>query len=190
MNDLSEIGLNIVNNILESNLNINKDDVIIYFNINNDNYKYLSHWYHSPFVAYNIKFPTVEHYIIYMKALLFNDYNLIKLICNNCISKNPSPSYINAIGRYIIDFDENIWNSYKINIIYIANILKFTQNPDLKYKLISTNNITIYEEPYNYIKHNNYNIPCDSDYTVDYNILGFIIMIIRNNFIYNNIIDE
>jgi ribA/ribD-fused uncharacterized protein len=51
-------------------------------------------------------------------------------------AKNPSEQ--KELGRQVKNFKENIWNDFKFNVVFQGNYLKFSQNEELKNKLIAT----------------------------------------------------
>lgn len=190
MNKIFENSLEYVNRKLKSNITIHHTDMIIYFNHLDINNGYLSQWYNSSFVEYNIIYPSVEHYLMYKKSILFNDKIATNLILENCMSTNPSSNIINMIGQHIKNYDEDTWNKNKINIMYHGNILKFSQNIDLKHRLLLTNNIILANETINdYITWDRLPSIYKLDEINEYNLLGFVLMVIRDRFI-NDIIKE
>lgn len=81
------------------------------------------------------------------KALLFNDYFYYKKIM-----ANTNPSEIKRLGKKIRNFDINVWNDNKYQIILEGNYLKFSQNLKLKKKILETKNKIIAEaSPYDNI---------------------------------------
>lgn len=45
---------------------------------------------------------------------------------------------VKALGQEIKDFDDDTWNTRRMGIVIQGNMHKFTQNPDLKEKLLAT----------------------------------------------------
>jgi len=81
----------------------------------------------------NVTYPTAEHYMMYHKALLFNDGDVAAQIL-----AATTPDEVKALGRQVKDFDEEIWEENRYRIVKEGNILKFTQHSDLREKLIAT----------------------------------------------------
>ena len=71
--------------------------------------------------------------MMYHKALLFQDITSAKKI----LSTN-DPKEQKNIGRGIMNYDDSIWISKREAVVYDGNYAKFTQNPKLLKKLIST----------------------------------------------------
>lgn len=96
----------------------------------------LSQWSTSPFVnrIHLIeKYNCAEQYMMYMKAILFNDFETAKRIY-----QSKYPREMQALGRQVKGYDQKIWNEWKYQIVVDGNILKFQQNPILKKMLFDT----------------------------------------------------
>ena len=100
----------------------------------------LSQWYQSDFVENNIIFKCCEQYMMYYKALLFKDFETAEKILNST-----KPSEHKGLGRLVKNFNEEIWNNHKENIVYKGNYCKFTQNEDLKNLLKGTGDFILVE---------------------------------------------
>lgn len=106
-----------------------------------------SQWYKSSMIIDGITYTTCEQYMMSQKALLFKDKEIYKKIM-----ESDSPKEYKALGRKIKNFNEEIWNNNKRDIVFKANIAKFTQNKELKNKLLSTGNkILVEASPYDAI---------------------------------------
>jgi len=111
-----------------------------------------SQWFGAKFVEcfgndIIIKYENTEQYMMAYKALLFGDvYHFDKIM------ETTNPFAIKKIGRSIKNFDPDIWESHKFDIVVQGNRLKFTQNPTLMGRLLQTKNKTIVEaSPYDKI---------------------------------------
>jgi len=80
-----------------------------------------------------IKYNCCEQYMMAQKALLFKDNDSYKKIMNE-----PSPYKQKQLGRKVKNFDLNVWDKYKIDIVFTGNHLKFSQHPDIKQRLLNT----------------------------------------------------
>ncbi len=84
---------------------------------------------------------------MYSKAMLFEDYDVAKMIM-----KTVDPKQIKSFGRMVRGFDSNTWDKNKERIVYEANLAKFSQNEELKSALLSTADKLIVEaSPYDNI---------------------------------------
>ena len=92
-----------------------------------------SQWTKSFFIEYNIQFTTAEQYMMYHKALLFDDTE----IANQILATN-NPKEQKALGRKVKGFDVTVWDQKKLAIVTQGNYLKFSQNKKFKEQLLST----------------------------------------------------
>ena len=74
------------------------------------------------------------------KAKTFGDYAMITKIvaCE-------TPKEAKVFGRQVANFEAAVWDRHKYGIVIRANVLKFSQNPDLKTFLLGTGNTVIVE---------------------------------------------
>lgn len=93
----------------------------------------LSQWYDSPFEHEGITYKTAEHFMMAMKAKLFDDLPKIQEI----LDAN-DPGKAKSLGRTIKNFDQKIWDENKTEIVIHGNLAKFRQHEDLKEFLINT----------------------------------------------------
>lgn len=120
-------------------INLHREDKII------DKYIFflkgpLSQWYKSNFIENGILFNCCEQYMMYYKALLFEDLETAKKILD---AKKPSEQ--KGLGRLVKNFNEEKWNKSKEYIVYRGNYLKFTQNEELKQMLKATGTFILVE---------------------------------------------
>jgi len=108
----------------------------------------LSQWYDKyPFIVDGVKFTTAEHYMMAYKAKLFGDESMFIVIAN---SQNPRE--VKKFGREIGNFDQQLWDANKFQIVVDGNYAKFSQNPELKEFLLNTSDDIIVEaSPYDTI---------------------------------------
>ena len=99
-----------------------------------------SQWHPAEFNIDGIKFYCTEQYMMYKKAKFFNDEEIAQRIL-----ATKSPSEHKRLGRKVRNFNGDKWNNICKNIVYEGNYAKFTQNPNLKAKLIETNGTTLVE---------------------------------------------
>jgi ribA/ribD-fused uncharacterized protein len=89
---------------------------------------YLSQWYHSPFCNPSdpsIVFRTAEQWMMYHKAILFNDLPIAKEILETSIPKEQK-----ALGRAVKGFDPEVWNANRERIVEEGSYFKFKYGAD------------------------------------------------------------
>lgn len=86
-----------------------------------------SNWYLCKFTLDGIMFNSVEQYMMYKKALYFNDNNSAEKIL-----KALRPETQKQIGRRVVGFNDKQWDLVKENIVTDAVYEKFDQNQKLK----------------------------------------------------------
>lgn len=94
---------------------------------------YLSNWYRSVFTVDEITFSSMEQYMMYEKAILFQDYQTAEKILST-----DDVAEIKALGRMVQHFDEEIWREKREKIVHKGVLQKFLQNPELAEKLLET----------------------------------------------------
>jgi len=77
-------------------------------------------------------FYNTEQYFMYMKAIVFGDEEIAKQIL-----ADGDPKKVKALGRKVQNYDEQVWNDKRYQIMLKANVAKFSQNEDLKELLLS-----------------------------------------------------
>lgn len=139
-----------------------------------------SQWWKCSFVEEGFTFCCAEQYMMFKKALLFKDYAIAKEIL-----KSKSPKKIKELGRLVQNFDSKTWDEYKAEIVLQGNILKFSQNPELREYLLSTGDKILVEvSPYDKVwgvglKKENSDI-CSPQKWKGQNLLGFALMEARD----------
>lgn len=108
----------------------------IYFWRPHEEHGYLGQWYSSPFTTPSpvdpisspqITFPNCETYMMYHKAILFNDIEMAEQILLSALD----PKEVKALGRQVRDFNDEVWKRERFDIVTEGNRLKFTQNKEL-----------------------------------------------------------
>ncbi len=118
-------------------------DTVIGFHKPEDENGFLSNWYPSSFELEGIKFTSSEQYIMYHKATLFHDDQIVEAIL-----ATSDPAEEQDLGRKVKNYDDSIWNGHKQIITYRALLAKFDQNPDLLAKLVDTGDAILAESSY------------------------------------------
>lgn len=93
----------------------------------------LSQWYKCSFTENGITFQSSEQYMMYHKALLFEDRDIAAKILTTSNQRKQK-----ELGRLVQHFKEDVWIKHRSKIVYNGNLLKFQQNPMLKEYLVST----------------------------------------------------
>ena len=103
----------------------------------------LQMWYPSSFtdLKYSgIRFQTAEHYVMYRKALTFDDKTTADRIL---IAATPREA--NKLGREVQGFKPDVWRSKVDDIAEECNYLKFSQVWECKVALLETGDKTLAE---------------------------------------------
>lgn len=114
-------------------------NIVCFHNPNEEN-GYLSNWHLSRFTADGIEFSSMEQYMMYNKAIVFNDINVA-----NQILKTTDVAVIKQFGRTVANYDDNYWNGIRQIVVYDGLIQKFSQNSELKRMLADTGNSILAE---------------------------------------------
>ena len=75
-------------------------NIVCFHNPNEEN-GYLSNWYLSRFTADGIEFSSMEQYMMYNKAIVFNDINVA-----NQILKTTDVAVIKQFGRTVANYED------------------------------------------------------------------------------------
>jgi ribA/ribD-fused uncharacterized protein len=96
---------------------------------------FLSNWADTPFLDTRSGDPynCAEQYMMYKKALLFNDLDIAQKIM-----KKTFPGDQKALGRKIKNFNKEVWDNHARQIVYEGCFYKFTQNEDAYNYLMET----------------------------------------------------
>lgn len=113
---------------------------IICFHNPNENNGYLSNWYPSEFKINNVKYSSMEQFMMHKKALCFDDKDIATQIL---LTENASR--IKELGRMVAGYDDNYWGGIRQIVVYEGLLAKFTQNENLRNLLINTGNAVLAE---------------------------------------------
>ena len=106
---------------------------IVCFHSPDEDNGFLSNWYLSDFSADGIRFSSMEQYMMYKKAVCFKDSETAARIL-----QTHDVAEIKALGRTVIGYNDNIWSGIRQITVYQGLLEKFTQNEELKGKLLKT----------------------------------------------------
>ena len=93
----------------------------------------LSTWYRSNFTIAGIQYNTVEQYMMYHKAILFNSPDIAKQII-----RESNPKEQKRLGRLVKGFDRIWWDENCLQLAFRCNHAKFSQNKRLYDMLMNT----------------------------------------------------
>lgn len=114
-------------------------NIICFHNPNEEN-GYLSNWYPAHFIVEGIEFSSMEQFMMYQKAGRFHDASVAKeILSTNDVAE------IKKLGREVHGYNENTWNGVRQIIVYEGLKAKFSQNAELKEKLVDTGDAILAE---------------------------------------------
>lgn len=106
-------------------------DAVYFWNADQPNGVF-SQWYPRKFTANGKEYPTAEHYMMSAKASLFKDHEM-----EEKIRKELDPEKVRDLGRQIKNFDGQIWNKHKFDLVCDGNRAKFS-DPELRTVMLDT----------------------------------------------------
>lgn len=106
---------------------------MIFFHNPNEENGYLSNWFMSDFSYNGVSFVCAEQYMMWSKAMLFDDTDIAKQILSTS-----DCGEIKQLGRQVRGFDEKTWTAERCHLVTQGLIEKFRQNSDLREKLLAT----------------------------------------------------
>ena len=107
-------------------------NIICFHNPEEEN-GWFSNWYMSDFEYEGIKFSSLEQYMMYKKAEVFGDESSAAKIRNT-----HDPNKVKSLGRGVKNYNDTVWNGLRQIIVYEGLYAKFSQNDELKEKLLAT----------------------------------------------------
>lgn len=99
-----------------------------------------SNWYPSTFTIGSITFTRGEQFMMYAKALLFDD----QLIAAKILATD-DPKKQKDLGREVRNYDDAAWAEVREDIMVLGLYQKFAQNPGLKQALLDTGDTMLVE---------------------------------------------
>ncbi|MCP2251026.1 NADAR family protein [Lentzea aerocolonigenes] len=93
----------------------------------------LSQWWPCSFVVDGQQFSSAEHYMMWRKALLFDDTSVAERVL-----AARTPAEAKALGRQVSGFSDAEWVSARLEIVVDGNLAKFGQDPALRSYLLGT----------------------------------------------------
>lgn len=118
--------------------------IIPFYSQLKNGYEVFSNFARAEFTHKDINFYSVEQFFMWNKAKLFKDEKVADKILTE-----ENPLRIKQLGRKVFAFDKKVWDERFYNILKNGMYLKFSQNPELKEKLLSTGDAILAEaNPY------------------------------------------
>lgn len=105
----------------------------VYFHLKDEPDGYLSNWYRAEFDLEGIHFTSTEQYIMYKKCKLFGEEGAAKQVL-----ATDEPKQQQAIGQAAKGYNRFLWEGSRQIIAVKGLMAKFSQNDDLRQKLLST----------------------------------------------------
>jgi len=107
----------------------------------------LSNWSNHAFSWREQSFPNAEVALMWAKAKLFNDHVSIEKLENTS-----DPKEAKSIGRQVSNFNDQVWNQHRFNIMKSILLAKFSQNREARNYLLNLSNLQLVEaSPYDKI---------------------------------------
>lgn len=100
----------------------------------------LSQWWPCSFVVDGRSFASAEHYMMWRKALLFDD----TAVASRVLAAS-SPGEAKALGRQVSGFEDSAWVSARMEIVVAGNLAKFSQDSALRSYLLGTGSRVLVE---------------------------------------------
>jgi ribA/ribD-fused uncharacterized protein len=100
----------------------------------------LSQWWPCSFVVDGVSFASAEHYMMWRKALLFDDSSTASRVL-----AASSPAAAKALGRQVSGFEDSTWVAVRTEIVVTANLAKFGQDSALRSYLLGTGSRVLVE---------------------------------------------
>ena len=114
-------------------------NIICFHNPDEEN-GFLSNWYLSDYSINGISFTSMEQYMMYQKAVCFQDENIAEqILATKDVAK------IKELGRCVSGYNDQYWNGVRQIIVFEGLLAKFTQNELLKKQLKDTQNAILAE---------------------------------------------
>ncbi len=92
-----------------------------------------SQWHRTPFAWGGLDFATAEQWMMFAKAQLFDDGERA-----DQIMATADPAEQKRLGQEVRNFDQDLWDRAKIDIVFRGALAKFEQNPGALRQLRST----------------------------------------------------
>jgi len=140
-----------------------------------------SQWYPCSFEVDGETYNCAEQYMMAEKARVFDDEEIRRRILSES-----DPDTIKQLGREVHNFDPEVWDQHKFDVVVRGNLAKFGQNPDLKSFLKNTGSrILVEASPYDRIwgigMREGQEGCTNPEKWFGTNLLGFALMVVRDS---------
>lgn len=108
---------------------------------------WLSNWHPCEFRSRGTLYTSMEQFMMHRKALTFGDMETASAIMctTDC-------EFIKSMGRKVKNYDDVYWNGMRQPIVFEGLLAKYSQNEDLREKLLATGDELLVEaSPYDKI---------------------------------------
>ena len=112
----------------------------VFFHKPSEPHGYLSNWYPSPFDLDGVHYSSAEQYIMYQKCVIFGD-----AVSADAVLATDDPKQQQAIGRHAKGYIEKVWAGQRSLVAVRGLFAKFSQNGELKMKLLNTGDAWLVE---------------------------------------------
>ena len=92
-----------------------------------------SQWHATAFDLEGFGFVTAEQWMMFAKAKLFEDETSA-----DAIRATDDPSEQKRLGASVASFEQDVWDQWKVEIVYRGSLAKFSQNAGARRQLKST----------------------------------------------------
>ena len=114
---------------------------VLYFYEPRGDYGDLSQFSESEFEDEGVLYMSAEQYMMAQKAICMGDEHIReKIMAAGC-----QPDLIKKLGRQVMPWDEELWESIRETVVTRGNLLKFSQNTQARIVLRSTRGLALAE---------------------------------------------
>ncbi len=113
---------------------------VVCFHLPDEPEGYLSNWYPAAFTLDGIRFTSAEQYIMYRKCRIFGDEASAEAVLATA-----DPAAQQKIGRSASGYVQTVWEGLRQVVAFRGILAKFSQNEDLKVRLLQTGDAYLVE---------------------------------------------
>lgn len=99
-----------------------------------------SQWWPSPFEVDGRTFASAEHWMMWRKAVLFDDTERAEQVL-----AARSPAHAKALGREVRGFDEAVWAAHRWDVVVAGSVATFDADDALRAYLLATGSRVLVE---------------------------------------------